>query len=131
MQEKEAPKINSAIRMPSKLDYTFFRVWIEFMRPFHHLTEREMEVVASFIKQRYELSKMITDTQLLDKVLMSEDTKRKVRNECGISLQHFQVIMGKLKKRKVIENGKIKDKFIPKIPSDEKSFKFLLIFDFS
>lgn len=131
MQEAPKNKVNSIIRLPSKLDYTFFRTWIEFMRPFHHLTEREMEVVASFIKQRYELSKMITDNQLLDKVLMNEDTKRKIREECEISLQHFQVIMGKLKKRNVIINGKINNKFIPRISNDETQYKLMLVFDFS
>ncbi len=72
-----------------------------------------MDVIASFVKQRYELSKVIKDKEILDKVTMSEDTKKKVREECEISLPHFQVIMGKLRKNKVLVEGKINPKYIP------------------
>lgn len=117
------------ISIPTSLEGKFFKFWFEFLRPIHHLTEREMDVIASFVKQRYELSKVIKDDTILDKVTMSEDTKRKVREDCGITLAHFQVIMGKLRKNKVIVDGKINPKFIPNIDEDTKSFKLLLLFD--
>ena len=60
---------------------------------------------------------------------MSEVTKRKVREECNISLAHFQVIMGKLRKSKVIENGKINPKFIPNIVEGDNNFTLLLLFE--
>ena len=93
---------DSIVRIPCKVDGSFFKYWFMFLKPFHHLTEREMDVITSFVKQRYELSKVITDSDILDKVTMSEDTKRKVREECGITLPHFQIVMSKLRKSKVI-----------------------------
>ena len=60
---------------------------------------------------------------------MSEDTKRKVREACNISQAHFQVIMTKLKKSKMIDNGKINPKFIPKVEHDAKGFQLLLAFE--
>lgn len=69
-------KVNNVIRIPCSLDITFFRRWIEFLVPFHHLTKRQADVVANFLKTRYELSKVIKDEELLDKILMNDDTKK-------------------------------------------------------
>lgn len=122
-------KPNSSLRIPTSLKGKFFRYWFEFLRPFHNLTDREIDVIASFVKQRYELSKVISDQEILDRETMSEVTKRKVREECNISLAHFQVIMGKLRKSKVIENGKINPKFIPSIVEGDNNFTLLLLFE--
>ena len=123
--------IDSIVRVPTKIDGSFFKYWFMFLRPFHNLTEREMDVITSFVKQRYELSKVIKDNEILDKVTMSEDTKKKVREECDISLPHFQVIMGKLRKNKVIIDGKINPRYIPSVDEENDSFKMMLLFDFS
>lgn len=126
-----AKQVDSIVRIPCKVDGKFFRYWFEFLTPFHNLTEREMDVITSFVKQRYELSKVIKDNEILDKVTMSEDTKKKVREECDISLPHFQVIMGKLRKNKVIIDGKINPRYIPSVDEENSSFKMMLLFDFS
>ena len=124
-----AKQVDSIVRIPCKVDGKFFRYWFEFLQPFHNLTEREMDVITSFVKQRYELSKVIKDNEILDKVTMSEDTKKKVREECDISLPHFQVIMGKLRKNKVIIDGKINPRYIPSVDEENGSFKMMLLFD--
>lgn len=126
-----AKQVDSIVRIPCKVDGKFFRYWFEFLQPFHNLTEREMDVITSLVKQRYELSKVIKDNEILDKVTMSEDTKKKVREECDISLPHFQVIMGKLRKNKVIIDGKINPRYIPSVDEENGSFKMMLLFDFS
>lgn len=122
-------KINNIITIPTSLNGKFFRFWFEFLKPFHKLTDREIDVVSTFVKKRYELSKVIKDSELLNKVTMSEDTKKQVREECNISQAHFQVIMTKLKKSKVIDNGKINPKFIPRIDEDADSVQLLLSFE--
>lgn len=122
-------KANNIVRIPTSLNGKFFRYWLEFLKPFHQLTEREIDVTTSFLKYRYELSKVIKDNEILDRVTMGEDTKRKVREECGITLPHFQVIMGKLRKSKVIVDGKINPRFIPNIDEETGFFKLLLLFD--
>lgn len=122
-------KPNSSLRIPTSLKGKFFRYWFEFLKPFHNLTDREIDVIATFVKQRYELSKVISDQEILDRETMSEVTKRKVREECNISPAHFQVIMGKLRKSKIIENGKINPKFIPNIVEGDNNFTLLLLFE--
>ena len=86
-------------------------------------------MITSLVKQRYELSKVIKDDEILDRVTMSEDTKRKVREECNMTLPHFQVIMGKLRKSKVIIDNKINPRFIPNIREDSGTFQLLLLFE--
>ena len=86
-------------------------------------------MITSLVKQRYELSKVIKDDEILDRVTMSEDTKRKVRDECNMTLPHFQVIMGKLRTSKVIINNKINPRFIPNIREDSGTFQLLLLFE--
>lgn len=120
---------NNALRIPTSLQGRFFKYWFEFLRPFHNLTDREIDVIASFVKQRYNLSKVISDPEILDRETMGEVTKRKVREECNISPQHFQVIMGKLRKSKVIDDGRINPKFIPNIVEGENNLKLLLYFE--
>lgn len=122
-------KINNVITIPASLEGSFFRYWFEFLKPFHKLTDREMDVVASFVKHRYALSKVVSDQELLNKLTMSDDTKRKVREDCNMSQAHFQVIMTELKKSKVIENGRINPKFIPRLDEDSNNFMLLLSFD--
>lgn len=124
-------KINNIIRIPTSLDGKFFRYWLEFLKPFHSLSEREMQVATLFIKQRYELSKVISDEDILNRVLMGEETKKAMREECGLSLPHFQVIMGKLRKNKIIVDNKINPKFIPNITEENGVFQLLLFFDLS
>ena len=121
---------NNVVRIPTSLDGNFFRHWFEFLRPFHGLTEREIDVITSFVKQRYILSKVIADDEILDQVVFSEDTKKKVREECNISLPYFQVVMGKLRKNKLIIDGKLNKRFIPNVPTDAKDFKLMLYFEF-
>ena len=118
---------NNVIGIPTTLN-DFFRYWVEFLEPLHHLTEREIDIITAFLKKRYELSKSILDPKMLDKYLMNEDTKAEIRDECGVSPAHFQVIMGKLRKSGIISNGNIVPKFIPNIKEDNGTFQLLLYF---
>ena len=125
-------KADNVIGIPTSLDgidSNFFKYWFLFLKPFHKLANRDIDVIACFVKHRFELSKVIQNEELLDRVTMSEDTKRKVREECKVTLQHFQVIMSKLKKNKVIINGKINPRYIPNIKEDNGNIKLLLLFD--
>lgn len=122
-------KPNNVIALKSSLSGRFFRIWLEFLRPFHKLTERETDVMAAFLKQRFELSKVVSDQEVLNKLTMSEDIKKKVRDDCNISQAHFQVIMTKLKKSKMIDNGKINPRFIPRVEQDARGFQLLLAFE--
>lgn len=123
--------VNNAIRIPTSLSSNFFRLWVEFLTPLHNLTPRERDIVASLIKNRFELQESITDESIVDEVLMSESIKNKVKEECNISDAFFKVTLSKLRhSTKVFVDGKINPKFIPKnIKKGDKSFQLLLYFD--
>lgn len=122
-------RVNNIVRIPTSLQGRFFRYWVDFLHPYHKLTNRESEVITALLKERYNLSKKVSDPEILDTILMSDDIQRRVREECGMSRSHFQVIMGKLKKSGILENNKINPKFIPNIREDENSFQLLLLFE--
>lgn len=129
--ETKGNRPNNILSIPTSLSSqtnNFFRYWVEFLKPLHHLTDREMDVTTAFLRKRYELSKDILDPIKLDKYLMNEDTKAEIRDECGVSPAHFQVIMGKLRKSGIIVNGNINPRFIPNVKEDNGTFQLLLYF---
>jgi len=123
-------KPNNVIRVPCTLD-SLFRYWLDFLTPFHNLTSRETDVATAFLRERYKLSKVILDSDLVDRTLMSEESQRKLRQECELTNQHFQVIKSKLKSKKFFLNDKINPRLIPNINDIMKSFQLLLVFDYS
>lgn len=122
--------VDNVICIPTSLEGKFFKYWLKFLLPFHNLTDREMDVAACFLKNRFNLSKVISDDKILEQVLMGEDTKKSIREECGITLAHFQVVMSKLRKASVIVDGHLNPRFIPNLKEENGNFKLLLLFDF-
>jgi hypothetical protein len=61
---------------------------------------------------------------------MSEESQRKLRQECELTNQHFQVIKSKLKNKKFFINDKINPRLIPNIKEDDGLFQLLLVFDY-
>lgn len=124
-------KPNNVIRIPTGRNIEkLLRFWLEFLHPFHRLTNREMDVATAFLKKRYELYKDIpTNAELRDKILMNEETQKEIREKCGLKVQHLQVIKNKLKKNKFFIDNKINPRLIPNIKETENSFQLLLLFE--
>lgn len=96
----------------------FFRAWVEFLKPIHKLSKKEMDVLAVFLKKRWELGKVITDQDTLDKVLMGREVRSEIRAICGLSVKHLQVIMCKFRKNNVVKDNKIYLNLIPSITNE-------------
>lgn len=122
--------INNVIRIPSSLKDNFFKYWVEFLRPFHHLADKEMSVLATMIAYRFKLSKEITNEDIINNILMNADTRKMLKDSCGISYPYLQVILTKFRKSKIINDGKLNPKFLPNIKEENGSFKLLLLFEF-
>ncbi|MCI6614917.1 MAG: hypothetical protein MSC51_03660 [Mollicutes bacterium] len=124
--------INNVVRVPCKLDGKFFKYWFDFLQPLHNLTKREKEVVACYIKKKYELSQSITDETILNKYLMSKDIEQQIKEECNLKTTHLQVVLTKLRKQGIItQDGAINPKYIPKVDPTKNSFSLLIYFDFN
>ena len=48
---------------------SFYRLWMEFLAPFHKLTARERDVAARIIAQYFRLKKNIPDPEVLKEVV--------------------------------------------------------------
>lgn len=132
-QEITSPKrevqLDNIVRIPTSLNSDFFRYWFEFLSPFHRLTNREIQVIATISKHRYELSKAISDNKLLNKVLFSIETRNTIIKECNLNSQHYKVILSKLRKDNVIIGDSINPRFIPNIKENSNKFQLLLSFE--
>lgn len=124
------PKPNNIVEIKTRPDIEFFRWWCIFLRPLINLTNREIDVISCFLKWRFELSKSISDPAILDTMVMSNDTKKKVIEECGMTQEHFYVVMSNLKKHKIIVNDVINPALIPNIKHDNETgyFQLLILF---
>lgn len=120
--------VDNVIPLQSSLD-DFFKLWLKCIKFLHNLTEREQDVTAAFLRNRYYLSTKINDQKILNQVLFSEQTKKKIMAETNLSVAHFQVIMGKLRKAGVIKDNTLNPKIIPTLNPGAKDFKLLLFFE--
>lgn len=126
---KGLPKPNNIVTVPTSMGIDFFKWWCIFLKPFINLTARETDIVAGLLKERWELSKSISDQSILDRMVMSDDTKKKVAEECNITLQHYNVLISNLRKSKVINNNIINPRLIPNIREDDNGcFQLLILF---
>lgn len=124
-----AAKPNNIVTVPTSPGIEFFKWWCIFLNPFIHLTNRELDVIAIFLNQRWELSKTISDPVILDTMLMSDTIKNRVMEECNIAPSHFYVIMSNLRKKNIIVNNTIQPRLIPNIRKDDKGcFQLLVLF---
>lgn len=121
---------DSVVRIPCTKDQ-LFRLWLAFLKPFHGLTDRECDVAAAFLRKKYQLEKVILDKNLLNKTLLGEEVLKEIREECGLSNQHFQVLKNKLKTKKFLVNGNINPKLEPRIKEDKDNYLLLVLFDYA
>jgi dihydrolipoamide dehydrogenase len=94
-----------------------------------HTAYRESEVAIAFLKERYELSKVITDSTILDKVVFGDDTIAKIKEECSLSTPHLQTILNKLKQKKIIVDNRLNQRYIPNTDFENGMFKMMLLFE--
>ena len=114
------PKPNNIVTISTSPGIEFFKWWCVFLRP---------DVIASFLKQRWELSKSISDPTILDSMVMSEATKAKVIEECQMTQQHFYVVMSNLRKNNIIVNNILNPRLVPNIRKDDNGcFQLLILF---
>lgn len=121
-------KINNIIKIPTSTN-DFFRYWMEFLKPFHFLTNKEMDVAAKILQHRHQLSKVVQDDKVLNDVLFSREKRKEIREELNITTAHLQVILSTLKSAGFIKDGMVNPRFIPRL-NNSKQFNLLMSFDF-
>lgn len=105
----------------------FIRTWLEVMKPFHHLTSREMDFTAALLARREEIAADVKDQSNVDKLLFDEEEKEKVCKKVGITNSHMKMILHKMRKAGVINGKKIDPKYILKWQRG-KPFRMVFVF---
>lgn len=118
---------NDAIKVETTLK-DFFANWLRYLEPLHGLSEKQIQLASAFLRVRYELSKKITDDELLDTTVLSTKVRKQIKEELGITTANFQVILGDLRRHGFIRGNRFVHKFIPKLDEDPKSYYMLLYF---
>jgi hypothetical protein len=122
--------LNNLIKVPVSLQKNFFKYWVEFLRPIHHLTPVEMQILACLLRERYFLSKKVSDDAILDNIVFSTEIRRKILAECEISNVLLSTKLGKFRKEGIIIQGRINPRLIPNLKEEKGNFKLLLFFKF-
>lgn len=112
-------------------DESFFRMWMEFLSPFHKLADKEKDVAARILSQYFKLKDQCSDMAVLKQLLLSTTSRSDMRNSLGMSVAHFQMCLGKLRSSGVIVDNFINPKFIPNIDSDRSTFELRIVFDWT
>ena len=111
-------EVRSNANLKMSPDGDFFRAWVDFHRPIHELTPREMDVLAAFLKKRWELGKKNKDDESLDRDLMSEEVRTQIANECNMKMRHLRVTLSAFRKRGILVNEKFITTLLPTITKD-------------
>lgn len=109
---------------------SFYRLWIEFLAPFHKLTARERDVAARIIYQYFRLKEEIADPEVLRDVMWSQKSRRDMRESLGMSPAHFQMVLARLRAAEILVDGDINPRFIPHKSNDPR-FVLQVIYDWS
>jgi hypothetical protein len=122
--------VNNVIKIPKGAYGGFFRAWLEYLTPLHNLSNKAKDLAASFLKERYRLSQSIPNQALVDEILMSTDSKARVKNDCGLSTSFYHLLMRDLKKAGFITDaGIVNAKYVPKCGDKKGYFNLLLLFE--
>lgn len=124
-------KTNTLIPLKCTED-SFYRLWVEFLAPFHKLTTRERDVAARVIAQYVKLRQSISDPAVLDEVLWSQTSRNDMRESLKMSKPYFQMVVGKLREVGIITETGINSRFLPHMPEDGNPRYILsIVFDWS
>ena len=123
-----ATKKNMNIKRIHTDKKSIFRYWLEFLKPYHKLRQKEIEALSLLLYYRYELSREIKDIEMVDMILFSTQTRTKIRADLGgMGQKVFNNLLTSLRKKSIItKDNKINHVLIPNMTEDG----FKLIFDF-
>ena len=110
---------------------SFFRMWIEFLTPFHKLATREKDVAARILTQYFRLKEQCSNPDMLRELLWSQSSRLDMRTSLGLSQPHFQMILRKLRDVGVLNGENINPRYLPHIIPDSSTFELRVLFDYS
>lgn len=107
----------------------FFQRWLEFLKPYHGLRQKEIELLSLFLHKRYQLEKVIKDDKILTKMLFDTEVRNEIRDKLNYSSsQILNNMISSLRTKNIIDkDNNINKGLIPNLSG--KNFK--LVFNFN
>ena len=88
--------------------------------------------MAYYLKEHYDLNKVVTDDAILAQVLAGTSIKQKIMDACNLKASNLQVVLHKFKKLNLMIEGKINPKLVPAVTQEViESGEFRLMIRFS
>ena len=112
-------------------DDSFYRMWMEFLTPFHKLTYREKDVAARIILQYFKFKDNVQDPEVLRELLWSRKSRKDIMDSLKMSQAHFQMVLAKLRTAGVLVDGDINPRYIPHRKADDQRFMLQIVYDWS
>lgn len=106
-----------------------FKQWLEITKIFHNLRDQEINILALFLYNHYKLKKEITNEKILWKLVFDYDVKIEIEEELNIKGQSLRNVLTALRKKGIIQDGRISKMYIPEI--EDKSDNFKIVFNFN
>lgn len=108
-------KPTNVLKIKSKDKDDLFLNWFYILKPIHNLSKKECILASKLYKYRYELKEVILDSEILDNTILSEQYRKKIIEEMGITIIHLQVLLTSLRKKNIIIENRLNPKFVPQI----------------
>ena len=95
-----------------------FVKWLTLTYNLHKLTDKEIDVAALFLKYYHQNKANIINDDVLNSVTFSAESKRKIRQELGMTPTYFQIILKGLRSKNFYKDNKINPVCIPNFNKD-------------
>ena len=123
-------KPNRVVHVKCENRKHFYRVWMELLAPWHHLTSREQDVAARILAQYFRLKENIADDEVLKEVLWSSTSRKDMMESLKMKPEYFQIVLAKLKTSGFIVDGNINKRYLPVMTQDPR-FLLSIVYDWS
>lgn len=108
----------------------FFIYWLQFLKPYHKLRDKEIELLSLLLEKRYILSQKVFDPVLVDDLLLSTQNRKEIVDEMGYtSMQVLNNSLSGLRKKNVLIGNSIIKGLVPNLQKDAKTFELRFNFN--
>lgn len=105
-----------------------FKYWLEFLKPYHKLRQKEIECLSLIMFYEHQLSEQIPEPELVQQLLFSSKTKDQIKQDLGgMDSRVFNNLLSSLRTKKVLGKDNVINKNL-RAPIGPNGFQ--LIFNF-
>jgi hypothetical protein len=104
----------------------FFRVWLLLLKPFHKMTNKEMDIVAYLLYRRHNLMLKVKDEKLVNQLLIDTEVREEIKKKMGYSNnQVLSNMLSELRNRKILIGDSVTRVLIPNVEDGADVFQLV------